>query len=105
MATHSDNRESYINMFPQTGSHYDKSLVKSHEQACDYHLVIVGGHLAMPCDNLNVAQSTVNIFNKLKPRRSHFNSLLKENDTTTARRVMSLVSHNEPLQNVTLQIK
>jgi len=45
MATHSDNRVSYINMFLQTGSHYDKSLVKSHKQACDYHLVIFGGAL------------------------------------------------------------
>lgn len=35
----------------------------------------------MPCDNLKVAQSTINVFNKLKPRISHFNSLLKENDT------------------------
>ena len=68
-------------MFLQTGSHYDKSVVKSYEQACDYHLVIFGGHLAIPCDNLKVAQSTINVFNKLKPRISHFNSLLKENDT------------------------
>jgi len=68
-------------MFLQTGSHYDKSLVKSHEQACDYHLVTVGGHLSMPCDNSNVAQSTTYVFNKLKPRRSQFNSSLKQNDT------------------------
>jgi len=62
-------------MFLQTGSHYDKSLVKSHEQACDYHFVIAEGHLTVPCDNLKVVQSTINVFNKLKPRISHFNSL------------------------------
>jgi len=73
MVTHSDNQEIYINMFLHTGSHYDKSLVKSHEQACNYHLVIVGGHLAMPCDNLKVVQSKINGFNKLRPRISHFN--------------------------------
>jgi hypothetical protein len=42
-------------MYLQTGSHYEKPLVKSLEQACDYHLVIVEGHLAMPCDNLKAA--------------------------------------------------
>lgn len=65
MATHSDNWEGYINMFQETGNHYDKSPVKSHEQARDYHLVIVGGHLTMPCDNLKVAQYTINVFKKL----------------------------------------
>lgn len=62
-------------------THSDKSLVKSHEQACNYHSVIAGGHLAMPCDNLKLVQSAINVFNKLKPRISHFNSSLKENDT------------------------
>jgi len=52
-------------MFQETGNHYDKSPVKSHEQARDYHLVIVGGHLTMPCDNLKVAQYTINVFKKL----------------------------------------